>query len=164
MDAQNLLTTIAQVAATFIGFTGVIFAIGRYSQGGWSDSERNAVFNLLLPATAALFLAFMPLVAGTAFPSEPMIWRVYNAVLAVVHLPLVTSAARLAVRRQLLEPIPLRYVLIPVGFVAVAANVAVAFGALQSLAVLIFVAGLVWFLLVAAVQLGMLILSHTRAA
>jgi hypothetical protein len=164
MDPQALLMTIAQVAATFIGFTGVIFAIGRYSQGGGSDSERNAVLNLLLPATAALFLAFLPLVAATAFSPGPASWRICNAVLAAVHLPLVSSAARLAWRKQLLEPIPLRFVLIPGGFVAVAANVVVAIGALPGLAVLAYVAGLIWFLLISAIQLGTLILSHTRAA
>ena len=163
MDPLSLLATIAQIAATFVGFTGVIFAIGKYAQGGWSASERNAVVNLLLPATAALFLALFPLVIATGFTTSPAFWRVSNAILAIVHLPLVASAARLALRGQLLEPIPLRYVLLPLGFLAVAGNVVVVVGAWQSWAALIYVAGLALFLLVSAVQLAMLILAHARA-
>lgn|SRR5689334_21203084 len=163
MDPQNVLITIAQVAATFIGFTGIIFAIGKYSQGGWSDSERAAVIHLLLPAAAALFLAFLPLVAAVGFASGPTIWRVWNGALAAVHLPMVTNAARLAFRGKLMEPIPLSYVLIPGGYIVIAMNLLVVSGFFSNLAAMIYAAGLVWFLLIASVQLGMLILSQTRA-
>ena len=162
MEPSIILTTIAGIAATFIGFAGVIFAIGRYSQGAWREAERNAVFNLLVPATAALFLALLPLVIATGPPAGPALWRVYNAILVAVHLPLVASAARLALRKQLIEPIPLRFVLIPGGFIAVLANLIVVAGGLTSFTVLTYVAGLAWFLFVSAVQLLMLVFSHTR--
>ena len=66
MDPQNVPATIAGVASAFIGFTGVIFAAGRFAQGAWMRSERNALVNMLIPALAALFLAFVPMVAPLA--------------------------------------------------------------------------------------------------
>ena len=74
------------------------------------------------------------------------------------------AATWVAVRSRLLEPVPLRFVLIPGGFLAVAANLAVALVFVQDLAALVYLAGLVWFLLVAAVQFVMLILLHESAS
>ena len=162
MDPQNLLTTIVQVAATFIGFTGIIFAIGKYSQGGWSHPERAAVLHLLLPSIAALFLAFLPLLAASAAEPGPVQWRVWNLLSALIHLPMVTNAALLKWRGQLIEPVPLSNVLVPGGYVVILANLIVVVGFLEGLSATVFAASLVWFLLISSVQLALLILTHTR--
>lgn len=162
MDSQNLLTTIVQVAATFIGFTGIIFAIGKYSQGGWSDAERAAVLHLLLPSIAALFLAFLPLLAASGFEPGPGQWRVWNLLSVLIHLPMVTNAALLKWRGQLIEPVPLSNVLVPGGYVVIVANLIVVAGFFQGIAATVFAASLVWFLLISSVQLALLILTHTR--
>ena len=65
---------------------------------------------------------------------------------------------------EILEPLPVRLVLIPGGFLAMAANFAVLFGFVPDLAAMIFIGGLVWFLLISAVQFVMLIFLHARAA
>jgi hypothetical protein len=162
MEHRDVLMAIAQVAATFIGFASVVFAVGRASVAGVNAPERTALIHLLLPSILVLFLAFAPVVAFAGITSEAQVWRVANGVLGIIHLLLVSNATWVAVRSQLLEPVPLRFVLIPGGYLAVAANLAVTFGFLQELAVLIYLAGLVWFLLVAAVQFVMLILLHER--
>jgi hypothetical protein len=162
MDSQNLLTTIVQVAATFIGFTGIIFAIGKYSQGGWNDAERAAVLHLLLPSIAALFLAFLPILAASGIEAGPGQWRLWNLLSALVHLPMVTNAARLKWRGQLIEPVPISNVLVPGGNAVILTNFIVVAGVLQRLSVTIFAASLVWFLLISSVQLALLILTHTR--
>jgi hypothetical protein len=163
MEHRDVLMAIAQVAATFIGFASVVFAVGRASVAGVKAPERTALIHLLLPSILVLFLAFAPVVAFSGVSSEPQVWRVANAVLGVIHLLLVSNATWIAVRQRLLEPVPLRFVLIPGGYLAVAANLAVAFGFVQDLAALVYIAGLVWFLLVAAIQFVMLILLHERA-
>ena len=50
MEPQSVLAIIAGVASTFIGFTGVIFAVGRSSRDGWNAAERTALLNLLMPS------------------------------------------------------------------------------------------------------------------
>ena len=59
--------------------------------------------------------------------SQPLIWRGANGLLAVIHWALVTSALRAALKATLLEPVPLRFFLIPGGY---ASGVVSAFAAL----------------------------------
>jgi hypothetical protein len=162
VDPQVVLATLSGVAVTFIGFTGIVFAIGRYSSGGWGERDRMAIIHLLLPSALVLFLALIPLVAATGRTPGPGFWRTMNAVLALIHLPLVGNAARLGFRGRLIEPIPFSYVLVPGGFAVVLLNALVAFGRLQGFATLLYAAGLVWFLVISVVQLGVLILSQAR--
>lgn len=163
MEYRDILMAIAQVAATFIGFAGVVFAVGRASQNGVSSPERTALIHLLLPSIAVLFLAFAPLVASAGFTSQPRIWRISNGLLGAIHLLLIANATRAAMRSRLLEPVPLRFILIPGGYLAVAANVAVVLGFVQELGAMIYIAGLVWFLFVSSVQFVMLIFLNARA-
>jgi hypothetical protein len=164
MDPNNVLTAVAGVAATFIGFTAVVFAVGRFSQGVWNSSERNALVNMLAPSFIALFLAFIPMVALTGTQADWLVWRISNGILAAIHVTLVTGALRLALRGDLVEPIPLRFVLIPGGYISVAASAIAAAGFLPQRAAMIYGAGLVWFLLVAAIQFVLLIVPNTKAA
>ena len=153
---------IAQIAATFIGFAGVVFAVERSSAGGVSDRERNAIMNLLMPSIAVLFLAFVPLLASTGDATEARIWRASNGVLGAIHAVLLAGAFRAAIRSQLLEPVPLRFILLSGGSLAVLANALVVLGLVPRFAAMAFVAGLVWFLLVSAIQFVMLIVLHVR--
>ncbi|MDZ4673355.1 MAG: hypothetical protein SGI84_02810 [Gemmatimonadota bacterium] len=155
---------IAGIAATLIGFASVVFAVGRASASGLSVPERNALGHLLIPASCVLFLAFVPVVAAVGFAAQPQIWRASNGLQGIIHLTLIVNAARAAARSQILEPLPVRLILIPGGFLALAANFAVALGFMQHYAAMIYIAGLVWFLLVAAVQFVMLIFLHARAS
>ena len=158
MNPENALAAVAGVAATFVGFTGVIFAVGRFSQGNWTTPERNALGNLLMPSLLALFMALFPLALLASVESSAMIWRIANSLLALIHLPLVSSALWRAVRSELAEPIPLRFVLIPGGYVSVVASSVVALGVFSRFGAAVFTAGLVWFLVVAATQFVMLIM------
>jgi len=98
-----------------------------------------------------LFLAFIPIVASTGIHSQALIWRGSNGVLAVIHLALVTSALRAALKSRLMEPVPLRFFLIPGGYASGILSALVALGYLQQFMVMVFVAGLVWSVLVAAI-------------
>jgi hypothetical protein len=163
LEPESVLAVIVGVAATFIGFTGVIFAVGRSSLDGWSPAERTALLNLLMPSVVVLFLAFIPIVAFTGFQSQALIWRTSNGLLAAIHLALVTSALRAAWKSTLMEPVPLRFVLIPGGYASGIISALVALGCFPRFAVMAFVAGLVWSLLVAAVQFIMLIVPRPAA-
>jgi hypothetical protein len=158
LNPENVLGSIAGVAATFVGFTGVIFAVGRFSRGDWTIAERNALGNLLMPSLVALFMALFPLAILASVEGNPTLWRVANGGLAAIHLPLVSSALWRAIRSELAEPLPLRFVLIPGGFISVALSGLAAFGALNPISAAIFAGGLVWFLVVAATQFVILIM------
>ena len=164
MQPESLLTAVAGVASAFIGFTGVIFAVGRFSRGAWKVSERHALTNMLVPSLVALFMALVPMVVLTGVQSAISVWRISNAILATIHVVLVTGALRVALRGELVEPIPLRFVLIPGGYVSVVASALVAAGLWPSLAATIFGAGLVWFLLIAAIQFVLLVTPQAGAA
>jgi hypothetical protein len=163
MEAGTALAITAGVASTFIGFTGVIFAVGRSSRDGWNAAERTALLNLLMPSVVVLFLSLIPIVALTGVQSQALIWRGSNGLLAVIHLALVTSALIAALKSTLMEPVPLRFVLIPGGYASGILSALVALGFLPQYMVMIFVAGLVWSLLVATVQFVMLILPRPVA-
>jgi hypothetical protein len=162
MNPDAVLAAIISVAAAFIGFTGVIFAVGRFSQGQWTPTERNALMHLLLPSTLALFLAFVPMVLLTGVGYEAGVWRASNGLLAVIHAPLVSRALWLAIRAELVEPLPLRFVLIPLGFASVIASALAAFGFLQGYSTVAFTGGLVIFLLVAAIQFVLLVIPDAN--
>jgi hypothetical protein len=155
---------IAQIAATFIGFAGVVFAVESASARGVSGPERNAIMNLLVPSIAVLFLAFLPLLVSTGGGSDAGTWRASNGLLGVVHSFLLSGAYRAAMRNQLLEPVPLRFVLLGGGSLAVLANVAIVLGLVPQFAATVFLAGLVWFLFISAIQFVMLIVLHVRAS
>jgi hypothetical protein len=157
VDIGSTLGTIAQVAAAFIGFTGVIFAVGRFSTGVWNTAEHNALKNLLMPSLMALFLAFVPMVLGAGL-EEATLWRLSNVLLVIVHAPLVTQALWRALRSELAEPVLVRFILIPGGYLSIAASALVACGVSPKWAPSAFAGGLVWFLFVAAIQFVMLIL------
>ena len=164
MESRDILMAIAGVAATFIGFASVVFAVGRASHGGLSISERNALAHLLIPASCVLFLAFLPIIIAAGFEAPLPIWRLSNGVLGIVHLMLIVNGARAAAKSQILEPLPVRAILFPGGFLSLAANFAVAFGFLQHFAAMIYLAGLLWFLLVSSVQFIMLVFLHARSS
>ena len=44
---QELLYTIAEVAVTLAGFSGVVFILGSRAQGKFSVAEKNGLFHLL---------------------------------------------------------------------------------------------------------------------
>ena len=164
MQDRDTLMAIAQIAATFIGFAGVVFAVESASSRGVSDRERNAIMNLLMPSIAVLFIAFVPLVAAAGGGGDVRIWRASNAIIGIVHSVFLTGAFRAALRNQLLEPVPVRFLLLGGGLMAVLANLVIVLGFFSQFAATAFLAGLVWFLLVSAIQFLMLIVLYVRAS
>jgi hypothetical protein len=163
MDAVSSLAVIAQIAATLIGFTGVLFAIGRFSAGGLSSPEHNAFVNVLLPSVLALFLALAPMIVSSGVQPSQVFWRVFNGILVVVHVPSFANAARAAFRGELPEPIRLQRSMVAVGFSTIVASAVAALGFAGDYASLLYLAVVSWFLIVSVVEFVLLVLSHTRA-
>ena len=57
----DLLQTIAEVAATLAGFSGVVFVLGRRAEGRFSTKERSGLFWQLSGALGALVIGTVQL-------------------------------------------------------------------------------------------------------
>lgn len=162
MEANAILETFAQVAATLVGFTGVVFAIGSFSQGGLSPAERHGLLHLLVPAAIVLFLSLLPMVVSNGAEPGPLFWRAFNGLLGGVHLLTLADATRSVLSRQVPEPIPIHIGMVVIGYTTVVANFIVVLGFISELAVLVYLISLLWFLVVSVTQFMLLILSHVH--
>jgi hypothetical protein len=72
---QDLLHTIAEVAITLAGFSGVVFILGNRSEGRFTQTERNGLFHLLLTSCGNTVVALVvaAILAGSA--DETVAWR-----------------------------------------------------------------------------------------
>lgn len=154
---MSAVGVIAQVAVTFLGFTGVVFAVKTGAFDSWDDKERNALVHLLAPTIIVLFLAFVPMLTSLATTDEEIVWRIANAVLFVVHAPLVSRVLWLSITSRLVEPLPMRVIGLPIGFSTIAGNLVVALGFGAQFAPFAFTIGLVWLLVIATIQFVMLV-------
>jgi len=162
VEADAVLETFAQVSATLVGFSGVVFAIGRFSQGGLSPAERMGLLHLLIPAAAALFLAMLPMVISTRVEPDALFWRAFNGLIGAVHLFTFGDAMRAVLRREVPDPVAVYLVTIPIGAATIVANFLVVLGFIEQLAVLIYLISVLWFLFISVTQFILLILAHVR--
>jgi len=144
----NLLQTIAQIAGTLAGFVGVVFILGRRSEGQISVRERSGVFHLLFTAIGALLLSLILIAALAATNESLMTWRAGAGVLAAYNFFGASRATAEKVRRKNLLLRSVSWVLPAGGFVvAIFASLA-AIGLVEELAPLACAANLIWFLVV----------------
>ena len=146
MQSQEILQTISQVAAALAGFSGVVAAIGHRGTRAWSSEEILQLRTLVEPSLVALFGSFLPGILNLALDSEPLVWRLSNAVLGL--LGVAAGAAFIARSRFASATTGQRVLLFVVGM-GVGALLLAAVGILK-LYELTFVIGLVLALGVAA--------------
>jgi hypothetical protein len=78
---HDTLIALAEVAAAFAGFSGVVAAFGQRSPSDWSAAARFRFENLLTVAVAASILAFLPVVLGHFSMSLATVWAWSGAAL-----------------------------------------------------------------------------------
>ena len=84
MEASDFLIGIAQVGATFVGFSSIVAVFGRASDGSWSAPDRIRVRNLVEQSLFVSILGFLP-GAVFQFPFlSAQVWAFSSIVLAVV--------------------------------------------------------------------------------
>ena len=82
----DTLLTIAQVAVTLIGFSGIVIVIGDRAISKWTPEEWLRFFSLVAPTLTVFFCSFVPILVGTVLGEQDTVWRVSNAVLGLAHL------------------------------------------------------------------------------
>lgn len=80
---HDTLVSLAEVAAAFAGFSGVVAALGQRSPADWSPAARFRFENLLTVTVAASLLAFLPIASDHFSTSSSTVWAWSGAALAV---------------------------------------------------------------------------------
>jgi hypothetical protein len=79
----DTLVALAEVAAAFAGFSGVVAAFGHRSPADWSAAARFRFENLLTVSVAASLLAFLPVVLAHFSIPAAVVWAWSGAALAL---------------------------------------------------------------------------------
>jgi len=82
----DTLHTIAQVAITLIGFSGIVVVFGERAATRWSSEESLRFYVLIAGPLTALACSFVPILLSQLTNDIVTIWRISNAVLGSVHL------------------------------------------------------------------------------
>ena len=162
MGSYEILETIAEIAVTIVGFTGVVFAIGQYSNAGITSTQRMGIIHLLIPASLSLFLALLPLVLLFVIEESPKFWRSLNLLIGVIHVIGIIDATRRIYRGQALDPVQLQIVLVVIAYLLILTNFVIAIGYLHSLAVAIYIGSICWLLFISVLQFVLLILDNHK--
>ena len=80
MQHQELLLTIAEVSATFVGFSGVVGVFGERTAKLEVRYQRHLLFQMITTGLSALAMSVSPfLVAAFGFP-ESLVWRMSSGI------------------------------------------------------------------------------------
>ncbi len=147
---SDLLLTSASVAATLAGFIGVVFVLGRRSEGDLSIHEMSAVFHLLYTSLGVLFFSLVIAVFLASPIEQVLVWRIGNGAFGFYHLVgagkgiIEARRGEYGVRKVIAWPIFIG------SFPIICANFAAAAGHVPEIAPLVFMIGIIWLLLVTA--------------
>ena len=126
MEHQGYLALVAEIAAAFAGFTGIV-AVFRHGSDGWDDVETQNFVTMLRASLSALFLSLMPYVLSMLFSDPETVWRTASAlVILVMGSNLYIFASRITKLNKSLG----HMVLMPTGVVLICVNAAAVAGLL----------------------------------
>ena len=74
MEAEGILTTLAEVAIAIAGFSGIVVALQNRTVD-WSETDKLRFSALLQVSFESVFFSFVPIVLYLMHPSEPFVWR-----------------------------------------------------------------------------------------
>jgi hypothetical protein len=140
--------TIAEIAATFVGFTGIIVAI-QSALGGTksavSEWSKKTLPGIFWPCLSAILFAFLPEIFFGGPPDTNTEWRIVCGVFGLVHLfqtalPLLIGSNGVDRRMKWI----IGFSQIPVWLIILAA-----LGFLSEFAYQLYLFGLVWYLVIA---------------
>ena len=148
---QDLLQTIAQVAVTLAGFSGVVFALGSRAGRQLSDKEESGLMHMLLTSFGPVLISLIALVLLKSDIDEVMAWRIGCAVLGIFAFTGSTKAIMDELKGRHSLPKGLAWAT-PIGAQVFGAfNLVVAFGFLTDMAQVIFTVTLIYLLWVSIV-------------
>lgn len=81
---ESVLSSAIEVGIGIAGFSGIIAAISRRSEAGWSAVERIRLNSLLGSSLSAVFFAFLPFILQAAGLPFILTWQVSSAALGLM--------------------------------------------------------------------------------
>ena len=159
MEILGTLENLAEVGVAITGFAGIVAAVAYSASGSWSDTDRLSFRALVRWSLGATFLAYLPVVFMSFGDLVPAPWRISNAVFASFHGYIFFEAFRSL--REHPETVTLRTrVVLAMGAVVFAAEIAAAAGPLAFVAPSVYLIAVLWFLFIAALQFLVLVEQH----
>jgi hypothetical protein len=149
VDIYGALRNLAEIGVAITGFAGIVAAVAFSSSGSWSDSDRGNFRALVIWSLGATFLAYVPIVFASLGDRVPAPWRVANALLAVYHGGIFVQTFMMLRKGEMFRT-PSVTLMLSVGGVVLAAEVAAAAGPLSSIAPSVYLIAVLWFLFIAA--------------
>jgi hypothetical protein len=86
MEDLGIFYTLAQIAISLIGFSGIVVIFGDRFKRGWTPEEVLKFYALIAPPITVLFCAFIPSILNTITEDSNLIWRIANITLGILHL------------------------------------------------------------------------------
>lgn len=155
----DILQLVAEIAASFIGFVGVVYALGQATRGQLSSVERIGLFHLLYGALAGLFCSLLLMLALATGYDESSVWRFACVVLPGFSLLGGVSEWRSSRDGTILHPVVARLVGVP-PVVMLIPSVLAAIGVFEHWAPVVSLAWLMWFLGIAVLYFVSLLGRH----
>jgi hypothetical protein len=150
LELLGTFETVAQIAITLTGFTGVVVAFGRGELREWSPEETFFLQALLSWSLGTMFLALVPSgLSALSALHEP--WRAAHGLFALFHGGVFLWWYR-AAQRIGLPTTAGSIAAIAVGAVILAGEILVALGLLGGVAATLYLVALLWFLLLGAIM------------
>ena len=85
MEHSDLLNTLAQIALGTLGFTGVVVAL-KHSSNNWDDYEKIRFQALVTTTLTAMVGSILPQIIVIATDNDPLVWRLANLGIGIMHL------------------------------------------------------------------------------
>lgn len=86
MEDLEIYNTLAQIAISLIGFSGIVVVFGDRFKRSWTPDEALKFYALIAPPLTAFFCAFIPDILNTISEDVNLIWKLSNAILGILHL------------------------------------------------------------------------------
>jgi hypothetical protein len=93
-DAQETLSSFAEISVALVGFSGIVIAFGRRSMGALTRLEQRRLANLFLFGGGVMLLALTGIALLHTSLDQVMVWRFSSAVLVVLGAPWALVDAR----------------------------------------------------------------------
>ncbi len=158
---EDLLYTIAQVAVTLAGFSGVVFVLGARAEGQFSRTERNGLFHLLLTScgNALVSLIVAALLVGSS--DEIIAWRIGCGIAGIFVLFGATRAMLEQRRGEHSLPKFIAWPIPGIAMILAVANVLIAAGFFVSQAHIFCISLLIYLLLVSVLYFASLLVPDS---
>ena len=82
-DDIEVLSSLAQVAVAFAGFSAIVVLFRRNDTGRWYKVHRDRFHGMVVHATAAVFFCLLPMLVGLASRDAATIWDVSSVLLGI---------------------------------------------------------------------------------